>query len=333
MKRRIFLKNLGLASASVLMNSMVAGNENPVSAAELNLLKVVLADQPADLVAPGARLEKLWDKGEFTEGTATGPDGCIYFSDIGNELMKFDPSTKSVTEYRNPSGRSNGILFDPKGRMIVAEGANIGGLRRITATDLKTGKIEVLATSYEGKKFNSPNDVALDKEGRVYFSDPRYVGSEARELDFEAVFRVDLDGRVTRLETGAFKPNGLVVSPDGKRLYVSDNGGKRRALLACELDADGNTKPGKVIYDFGDGRGVDGMTITTDGRIVATAGKEEKSGVWIFSPEGHVLGVIPTPEASANCEFGGPENKTLYIAAGVSLYRIETQMTGYKPGT
>ena len=330
MNRRQFLEYCSSLSACGIVSHHLKASESPISAAELKLLEVVLADESQGVIAPGAKLEKLWGEGEFTEGGAEGPDGCIYFSDIGNELMKFDPKTKKVNEFRNPSGRSNGIIFDPKGRMIVAEGANKGGNRRITATDLKTGKIEVIADNYNGKKFNSPNDVAVDRTGRIYFSDPRYVGSEPRELDFEAVFRVDPNGKVTRLETGAFKPNGVVVSPDGKTLYVSDNGGKRRVLIACTLDENGDTTPGKIIYDFGDGRGTDGMTVTTDGRIVATAGKGDQSGVWVFSPEGKILGRIQTPEAAANCEFGGPEGKTLYICAGISLYRIETTMKGFK---
>jgi gluconolactonase len=113
-------------------------------------------------------------------------------------------------------------------------------------------------------------------------------------------------------------------------LYVADNGSARRVLLALDLDADGMTSNPRVIHDFGKGRGIDGMTVTTDGRIVATAGKDDKSGVWVFSPEGKLQAVIPTPEPPANLEFGGPDGKTLYIMAGKSLYRIPTTMTGYR---
>lgn len=330
MRRRQFLASISLPSVTVFAGlpatSAISGQ---ISTEELTLLEVALQDSAGGLISPGAKLEKLWGEGEFTEGGAWGPDDCLYFSDIGNALMKYDPKTGSVTPFRKPSGRSNGTIIDPKGRLIVAEGANTGGHRRVTATDLKTGKIDVQAEKFEGKAFNSPNDVAVDKSGRVYVSDPRYVGDEPRELDFEAVFRIDPDGKVTRLDTGAFKPNGVVVSPDGKTLYVADNGGSRRVLLACPLDDSGNVTPGNVLHDFGDGRGIDGMTVTTDGRIVATAGKGEKSGIWVFRPDGKLQGVIPTPEAPANCEFGGPNRSTLYILAGVSLYRIETTMQGY----
>jgi gluconolactonase len=134
---------------------------------------------------------------------------------------------------------------------------------------------------------------------------------------------------VTRLETTALKPNGVVVSPDGKVLYVSDNGGKRRALIALELDDRGDVANPRVIHDFGDDRGIDGMTVTTDGRIVATAGSGDKGGVYVFSPEGKILAFIPTPESPTNVEFGGPDRRTLYITAGKGLYRIRTTLTGF----
>src|SRR5262249_39486665 len=160
--------------------------------------------------------------------------------------------------------------------------------------------VRTLADRYRGKRFNSPNDVAIDARGRVYVSDPRYAGDEPRELDFEAVFRIDVDGAVTRLETTAAKPNGLVVSPDGKTLYVADNGRDRRALLALDLGDDGSVAHPRVLHDFGTGRGIDGMTITADGRIVATAGSGPKGGVMVFRPDGRRLAFIPIPEDPTN---------------------------------
>jgi gluconolactonase len=120
------------------------------------------------LVPDGAKLEKLWGEGEFTEGPAQGPDGCIYFSDIGNRIMRFDPATKKTTEYRNPSGRANGLDFDPEGRLVACEGANTGGNRRVTITE-KDGKVRVLADRWMGKRFNSPNDLTIDTKGRVFW--------------------------------------------------------------------------------------------------------------------------------------------------------------------
>jgi gluconolactonase len=294
----------------------------------LALMISAAPESASGVVAPGATLERLWGQGSFTEGGALARDGAILFSDIGDRIMKFDPATKAVTVFRDPSGRANGLIFDPQGRLIAAEGANTGGRRRVSITE-RDGTVRTLADAYQGKRFNSPNDVAIDRQGRVYVSDPRYVGDEPRALDFEAVFRIDPDGRVTRLETTARKPNGLAIGPDGKTLYVADSGPDRRVLLALDLGDDGRVGSPRVLHDFGAGRGVDGMTVTTDGRIVATAGTGPKAGVYVFTPNGEPAGFIPVPEAPSNVEFGGPDRKTLYITAGKSLYRIETTMTGH----
>src|SRR4051812_20425348 len=219
-------------------------------------LLVALAAPAADplptFAAPGAKLEKLWSEGEFTEGPAEGPDGCVYFSDIGNRIMKFDPKTGRTAAFRDPSGRSNGLKFDAKGRLIACEGANTGGGRRISVTE-KDGSVKTLADGFEGKKFNSPNDLTLDSKGRVYFSDPRYLGDEKRELDHESVYRVNPDGKVTRIIKDVTKPNGLVISPDGKTLYVAEsNSGPKltRKLFAYPLDADGSVGTRKELFDF-----------------------------------------------------------------------------------
>jgi gluconolactonase len=280
------------------------------------------------VVAPGAKLEKVWGEGSFTEGGALDRDGSILFSDIGNRIMRFDPNTGKTTVFREPSGRANGLIFDGRGRLIVAEGANTGGGRRVSITE-RDGMIRTLADNYDNKRFNSPNDVAVDRDGRVYVSDPRYVGVEPRELNFDGVFLIDLDGFVVPLVTTATKPNGLALSPDEKTLYVADNGARRRVLIASDRGPSGKVSRARVIHDFGSDRGIDGMTVTTDGRIVAAAGSRDKAGIVVLSPDGKILTIIPVPEDPANVEFGGADGKTLYICAGKSLYRIATTMTGY----
>ncbi len=277
-----------------------------------------------------AKLEKLWSEGEFTEGPCLGPDGCIYFSDIGNRTMKFDPATKKFTEFRNPSGRSNGLKFDKDGNLYACEGASKGGNRRVSVTSPK-GETKTLADKYDGKKFNSPNDLIIDSKGRVYFTDPRYGGDEKREIDTESVYRIDTDGKVTMLIKDVEKPNGIVISPDGKTLYVADNNPAdkgARHLLAFPLKEDGSVGEKKILYTF-KGRAIDGMAITKDGLVVATAGSGKEAGIYVFNSEGKVVDFLATPEDPTNVCFAGKDMKTLYITAGKSFYRIETKGIGF----
>ena len=292
-------------------------------------LSVVGAEADNSIVPEGAKLEKLWGEGEFTEGPAYGPGGCVYFSDIGNRIMKYDPATGKTTEYRKPSGRANGLDFDPKGRLVAAEGANSGGNRRVTITETD-GKVRVLADKWKGKRFNSPNDVTIDTQGRVYFTDPRYVGDEPREIDTESVYRVDTDGTVTQIISDVTKPNGIILSPDMKTLYLAESHPKGdRLLLSYPLKADGSVGPKKVLYDFKEDRGIDGMCIDVKGNLYATAGKDKTGGVYIFTPEGKKIGFLPTPETPTNCVFGDADRKTLYVTAGKSLYRMKLNTEGF----
>lgn len=282
--------------------------------------------------ARDAKPELLWNKGEFTEGPAWGPDNQLYFSDIGNRILRFNPADKSVVTFREKSGRSNGLEFDLQGNLVAAEGANTGGNRRITVTK-KDGTIFPLATAYQGKKFNSPNDLVIDQEGRIYFTDPRYVGDEPRELDHESVFMISPAGNVVTIATGdCKKPNGICISPDGKTLFLADNDPKGpRQLLCFSIASDGALHAKKVLHDFGKGRGIDGMCVDTNGNIFATAGSGPKGGIHVFSREGKLLDFLHTPEDPSNCAFGGKDSHTLYITAGKSLYRIQTKATGYHP--
>jgi gluconolactonase len=291
------------------------------------LVGPVLGGEP--IVPKDAKVEKVWGEGEFTEGPAYGPDACIYFTDIGNRIMKFDPKTMMTTEYRKPSGRANGLDFDPQGRLVACEGANTGGNRRVTRTE-KDGKITVLADKWQGMRFNSPNDLTIDTKGRVYFTDPRYVGDEPREIKTESVYRIDPDGMVAQIIADVQRPNGVVLSPDMKTLYVADNNPSgQRLLLAYGLKSDGSVQSRKILHNFAPDRGIDGMVIDKEGNIYATAGLGKTAGVSIFSPAGKKIGFIATPETPSNCVFGGADRKMLYITAGRSLYRVQLNAEGF----
>jgi len=289
-----------------------------------------MAEDLKSFVAPKAKLEKLWSEGSFTEGPVASPDGAILFSDIGNRIMSFDPLSGLTTVFRDPSGRANGLKFDSKKRLIACEGANTGGGRRVSITE-PDGTVKALAESWMGKKFNSPNDLAIDAKGRIYFTDPRYVGTEKREIDTDSVYRIDPDGKLFQVLNDVSKPNGLVFSPDGKTLYLAQHDpdpAKGRQLLAFPVNEDGTLGKKKELHDFKTERGIDGMTVAKDGTVVATAGSKEKAGIYFFDPEGKLLGIVSTPEDPSNCCFAGPGSKVLYITAGKSLYRVELTIGG-----
>jgi gluconolactonase len=312
------------------------------------------------IVPADAKLEKLFDGGVvLTEGVAIAPDGMVYFSDItfshvskdkkgaieAGHIWKYDPKTGKTTIFRSPSGMSNGIKFDAEGNMIVAEGADFGG-RRVTRTDMKTGKSYIIAGLFEGKPFNSPNDITIDEKGRIYFSDPRYLGHEPIEQAVQAVYRIDTDGSIHRIITDAGKPNGVCVSPDQKTLYVvsNDNGttgiGRvpdktpllkgRMALLAYDLAADGTAKFRKVLVNYAPQDGPDGLVVDVEGNVYVAVRDETRPGICVYTPDGKELAYIKT-EIPTNVGFGrGAESKTLYITAGKSLYRIRLSKDGYQ---
>ena len=312
------------------------------------------------IVPPGAKLEKIFDEGMvLTEGVAVAPNGMVYFSDItfshvakdkrgfieAGHIWKLDPATKKATIFRSPSGMSNGIKFDAEGNMIVAEGADFGG-RRVIKTDMKTGRSWIIAHSFEGRRFNSPNDITIDEKGRIYFSDPRYLGHEPIDQPVQAVYRIDPDGSISRIITDAGKPNGVCVSPDQKTLYVvsNDNGhwGIERmpkdaparkglmALLAYDLAPDGSAKFRKILVNYAPQDGPDGLVVDKEGNVYVAVRDETRPGICVYSPEGKELAYIKT-EVPTNVCFGrGADASVLYITAGVSLYRIRLNKEGYQ---
>ena len=294
--------------------------------------------EPTALLEPDASLSTATSIA-FTEGPAADAEGNVYFSEIrGNRILKYSPDG-AWSEFRNPSRRANGLAFDSQGRLIACEGADVGGGRQVTRTDLSTGKVEVLADRYEGKRLNSPNDLTVDRSGRIYFTDPRYGSQEGRELETEDVYLIDTDGSLWRVATqpDITKPNGIALSPDGKTLYVADTqpGPPRRArVVKFDVEEDGTLVNGREHYSFGEGRGIDGMAIDVEGNIYGAAGNnanppENHAGVYVISPGGALLGRIAIPEdAVTNCTFGGDDRSTLYVTAGKTLFQIRTRKPG-----
>jgi gluconolactonase len=288
----------------------------------------------------------------FTEGPAQGPDGLIYFTDVANNrILRFDPKTKKHDVFRADSNRTNGLLFDNEGRLIACESSDQERANtRLTRTDMKTGKIEVIAAGYEGEQFNGPNDVTMDSKGRLYFTDPapdavsQAPAKPKNATGIPAIYRVDPDLRITRILAGPDTewPNGIVISPDDKTLYVIEahkTEGGTRAIRAYDLSSDGALSNMRVHYNFYPGRSADGMAIDTQGNIYAAAGLhrrrgthetlDTKCGVYVISPQGKLLRMIPIPEDTiTNTAFGGPDNKTLYITAGKTLFQMPNDIPG-----
>ena len=288
----------------------------------------------------------------FLEGPVADAAGNVFFSDIaGNRIMKMNPKG-DLSVFRADSGRTNGNCFDAQGRLISCEGNEQGpGRRRIVRTDMKTGKTEVLTDKLEGKRYNSPNDLCVDTKGRIWFTDPYYgLDRSQLEMDVDGVYRIDSSGgeansKVTRVLTQKEiqRPNGIAITPDDKTLYVIDShpkpGGNRK-IWAFDVAGRGSLSKQRLVYDFGKGRGGDGMKLDMKGNLWVAAGISVKRGpgetldnppgVYVISPQGKLLGQIPIPEnLITNLAFGGPERKTLYVTAGKTLYRIPVNVSGY----
>lgn len=304
-----------------------------------------LSAADAPIFPQDSRLEQLWNEGEFTEGAALRSDGSIYFSDIPDvkvgKIYRYVPQTGQTTVYCPDSRKSNGLVFDKQGRLLAACGANQGG--RAICEVAEDGQVHSLVTAFEGQTLNAPNDLDVHPRGWVYFSDPFYVGPETLKLDHMSVYLwKPEDKSVTRVTTDITKPNGVAVSPDGQTLYVAEtNNGKpllghsefaawRMTLNAFPIKEDGTLGERRIIVDFGQNAGIDGMCIDKTGRIFAAIRNEKRFGIAVFDPAtGQELAFIATPELPTNCCFGGDDDrKTLYVTAGKGFYRIKTAVDG-----
>lgn len=317
------------------------------------------------IVPDDAKLELLFTRtaninGGLTEGPAVAPDGSIYFTDMpfGKDkgmILRFDPKTRKVTTFTDNSGKANGLTCDADGNLVACEGADDGG-RRVSRWNIKTGKSETVADKYKGKKFNAPNDICIDTKGRIYFTDPRYLGTEPRELEHRAVYRINTDGTVVEITHDVEKPNGVALSPDEKTLYVGDhNNGTDRIdpsapppkpgamkVFAFPLDADGLVNgPKKTLIDFAPEIGCDGMCVDVKGNVYLTSRSLKRPGLLVLDPSGKEIAFVATgPENQkagvdpvglpSNCEFGiGDEKSTIYLTVDKSLYRIPLKVPGY----
>jgi gluconolactonase len=282
------------------------------------------------------------------EGPALNAEGDLFFSDIVGNCIYRMGLDGVISVFRADSGRTNGNTFDAQGRLVSCEGAEFGpaGRRRIVRTDMKTGRVEVLTERYEGKRYNSPNDIVVDTKDRIWFTDPFYgEDRSALELEVEAVYRIDPDGTVARVLSQPLieRPNGLAITSDARTLYVIDShtrvGGNRK-VWSFHVAANGDLSGQWLVFDFGRGRGGDGMRLDVQGNLWIAAGiwlsrhpgetTDVPPGIYVITPGGELLGRIPIPEdLCTNLAFGGPERKTLFVTAGKTVFKVPVAVSGY----
>jgi gluconolactonase len=277
-----------------------------------------------ELVPKHAKLELVSSGLGFTEGPVWDPAGFVYVSDeVLNKIFRIYPDGHK--EELISLGDPDGNTYDEH-RQLIDCASVLRGVIRIKPD----GTYTVLADRYQGKRFNSPNDVVTGPDGALYFTDPTsdLPKDQKQELNFKGVFRLNSQGQVTLLTKELTEPNGLAFSPDGKRLYVDDSA--QRNIRVYDFQTDGTLRNGRILgaEPGAKGEGVpDGMKLDRAGNLYVTG----PGGLWVWDSDGHHLGTIMLPEQPANLAWGDADLKTLYITATTSLYKLKTNATGFVP--
>lgn len=304
------------------------------------------APNAAEQAAPAAaRGVEVATSVAFTEGPTVDSAGNVYFSDTTNlRIYKLAPDGVR-TIFREPSNGTNGLILDDQGRLLACEASDPQvNQPRVTRTNMATGQVEILAERFEGKRLNEPNDVTIDGQGRIYFTDRPRAKPDPDQTGVNGVYRIDTDGSLHRIltEPDIEKPNGIVISPDDKTLYLVESHpdeGRARMIRAYDLQPDGSVANMRVFHNFYPGRSGDGMTIDSEGNLYVAAGLHNRRGtsetldtqcgIHVFAPDGHLKEFVPIPEDTiTNCAFGGPDLKTLYITAGKTLFKVHFDIAG-----
>jgi gluconolactonase len=274
---------------------------------------IVGRDAVAEVIASGFH---------FTEGPVwDAAESCLYFSDIPANTIHRWRLGGGNSVFKKPSGKSNGLTRDREGRLLVCEHAG----RRVSRIE-KDGSTTVIASRYDGRRLNSPNDIVVKSDGAIYFTDPPYgLGpvfgvDEVPELDFAGIYRVN--GDAITLAADNCTPNGLAFSPDEKQLYVADT--ERNLLLVYDVDAAGGLSTGRLFARIAGAPAPDGLKVDRNGNLFVSGAE----GVWVLDPNGAHLGIIPVPELPANLAWGDADWSTLYVTARSSVYRIRTRTAG-----
>jgi gluconolactonase len=286
-----------------------------------------------ELIDESAEVERVGTGFTFTEGPLWHPSGYLLFSDMPGDVRRRWDEANGVTEVANPSNKGNGMTWDNDGRLIVCEHVT-SSVVRMDPDGTGSGR-EVLASHYDGKELNSPNDVVVKSDGAIYFTDPTYgrmpgFGIEReQELSFQGVYRIPPGGGDPRLLADDFgQPNGLCFTADEKTLYVNDT--EHTNIRAFDVADDGTLANGRVLAE-GIGTGdidvgdlVDGMKLDERGNIWVTG----PGGVCVFDPDGQQIGTVEVPEPVGNLNWGGADWDWLFIPASTSVYRVRCKVSG-----
>jgi gluconolactonase len=281
------------------------------------------AGEPIAGIGPTGDVKRLHTGLQFTEGPANDGKGNLYFTDIPTDRIYRVGADGKLSVALEPSNHANGLMTDGGGRLIACE---MDGT--LVARDPASGAREVLTRQYDGKRYNAPNDLVIDKKGGVYFTDPRFRAPTPLPQGKEAFYYRSPDGQVIRLGDGLNAPNGIILSPDEKTLYVVPS--MQKEMMAYPVKESGEIGSGTVFCTLKqppgvDNSGGDGLTIDTKGNLYITS----QLGVQVFNPQGTLLGVIEFPEQPANVTFGGRGNRTLYATARTSLYSVPMDAQGH----
>ncbi len=283
-------------------------------------------DKPVPGIGPTGPIKKLHGDFKFTEGPAHDSQGHVYFSDIPNERVhKIDLEGKLST-FREKTNKANGLMLNARGEIVACE----GGVGAIVAYSADGKERRVIADKYDGKPFNAPNDLVLDKAGGIYFTDPFFGKADTKlPQDKMGVYYADAGGKVARLIDDLPRPNGVILAPDEKTLYVIPSGQKQ--MMRYPVEAPGKLGKGTVFCELkqakeGGNGGGDGLTVDVKGNLYITSG----IGLQVFDKDGKALGVIAFPEVPSNCTFGGKDMKTLFVTARTSVYACPMEVAGHR---
>ena len=301
---------------------------------------VFLKNSMSKIASKGSKIEKIAEGFKFIEGPVWHKEGYLLFSDIpANKILKYDPG-KGISTYLENSGYvgsdieaevhgSNGLTFDHSGNLIICQ----HGARQVVVHD-RAGNFSPIARQYGGKRLNSPNDAVVMSDGSIFFTDPPWglpknLDDPAKELDFQGVFRLK-NGNLELIDDELNLPNGIVLSPDERKLYVAETNQNKKLYYKYDLDEYGEVIEKSIFFDASglkEKGGPDGIKVDKKGNCYFTG----PGGVLVISPKGEHLGTIKPPEQPANIGWGGKDGKTLYMTCRTGLYAIDLKIEGVRP--